>query len=128
MTQLRAATQAMQAVTESRGDAKQALTRTSKQSIGAHHRGDAPIAVLFPELPSGERYSRRLATYTVLEETLPVSALPKSTAREIRGHASAAGTRKIFVPTDNVDTHVIDFYRAPGTDESPVTFFSFTSA
>ena len=76
----------------------------------------------------GDRYARRVATYTVFEETPPVSASSKSTAREIRDHAYAAGIREIYVPADNEDTHVIDFYRAQRAAELPVTFFSFTSA
>ena len=33
----------------------------------------------------------------------------------------------IFVPADDDDIHALDFYRALGGEESPVTFFTFAS-
>lgn len=47
--------------------------------------------------------------------------------RDIRARAAEAGIREIFVPADNDDTHALNFYRAQGADEMPVTFFSFTA-
>jgi len=39
--------------------------------------------------------------------------------------AHAAGITSVFVPADNDDVHALDFYRAIGGDEAPVTFFTF---
>lgn len=39
--------------------------------------------------------------------------------------AAAEGIGTAFVPADNEDTHALDFYRAIGGTESPVTLFVF---
>ncbi|MBK8171000.1 MAG: GNAT family N-acetyltransferase [Sandaracinaceae bacterium] len=39
--------------------------------------------------------------------------------------AKASAIRVSFVPADNEDAHALDFYRALGGEESPVTFFTF---
>jgi aminoglycoside 3-N-acetyltransferase I len=39
--------------------------------------------------------------------------------------ARDAGIASVFVPADNEDVHALDFYRAIGGDEAPVTFFTF---
>jgi hypothetical protein len=41
--------------------------------------------------------------------------------------AAAVGIQDVFVPADNDDTHALDFYRAQGAVESPVTHFTFTA-
>jgi aminoglycoside 3-N-acetyltransferase I len=43
----------------------------------------------------------------------------------LRRQAAAAGIRVAFVPADNDDTHALDFYRALGGEEAPVTIFTF---
>lgn len=45
---------------------------------------------------------------------------------ELRAQAAQAGIDDIFVPADNEDVHALDFYRAVGGVESPVTFFTFS--
>jgi aminoglycoside 3-N-acetyltransferase I len=39
--------------------------------------------------------------------------------------AAGEGIGVVFVPADNEDTHALDFYRALGGQDSPVTFFTF---
>jgi aminoglycoside 3-N-acetyltransferase I len=39
--------------------------------------------------------------------------------------AREAGIASVFVPADNEDEHALDFYRAIGGAEAPVTFFTF---
>ncbi len=39
--------------------------------------------------------------------------------------AREAGITSVFVPADNDDVQALDFSRAIGGDEAPVTFFSF---
>jgi aminoglycoside 3-N-acetyltransferase I len=48
--------------------------------------------------------------------------------RELRDRAVAVGIRDVFVPADNEDSHALDFYRALGALESPVTHFTFTAS
>ena len=48
--------------------------------------------------------------------------------RELRDRAVAVGIRDVFVPADNEDSHALDFYRALGAWESPVTHFIFTAS
>jgi aminoglycoside 3-N-acetyltransferase I len=45
---------------------------------------------------------------------------------ELRAQAAQAGIGEVFVPADNEDVHALDFYRAVGGVESPVTFFTFS--
>ncbi len=45
----------------------------------------------------------------------------------LRTAAAAVGIHDIFVPADDDDIHALDFYRALGGEESPVTFFTFAS-
>jgi aminoglycoside 3-N-acetyltransferase I len=44
----------------------------------------------------------------------------------LREAAAVAGIHDVFVPADNDDRHALDFYRALGGMESPVTFFTFS--
>ena len=44
---------------------------------------------------------------------------------QLRDAAAAEGIDTAFVPADNEDTYALDFYRAIGGTESPVTFFVF---
>ena len=46
---------------------------------------------------------------------------------ELCDRAVAVGIRDVFVPADNEDSHALDFYRARGAVESPVTHFTFTA-
>jgi aminoglycoside 3-N-acetyltransferase I len=46
----------------------------------------------------------------------------------LRDAASAAGVSVVFVAADNEDEHALDFYRALGGVDSPVTVFTFTGA
>lgn len=46
----------------------------------------------------------------------------------VRSQAAAMGIDVAFVPADNDDVHALDFYRAIGGAESPVTFFVFDSS
>lgn len=39
--------------------------------------------------------------------------------------ATDAGIDVAFVPVDNADAHALDFYRASGGEDAPVTIFSF---
>ncbi len=43
----------------------------------------------------------------------------------LRAFAAAEGVATSFVPADNEDTHALEFYRACGGTESPVTIFTF---
>jgi aminoglycoside 3-N-acetyltransferase I len=45
----------------------------------------------------------------------------------LRAQGAAAGISVAFVPADNEDTYALDFYRAIGGDEAPVTIFTFES-
>lgn len=45
---------------------------------------------------------------------------------ELLAAAAAAGIQTSFVPADDEDTEALDFYRALGGEESPVTFFTFS--
>lgn len=45
----------------------------------------------------------------------------------LRQAAAAEGIEDGFVLADNEDTHALDFYRALGASESPVTAFSFST-
>jgi aminoglycoside 3-N-acetyltransferase I len=44
---------------------------------------------------------------------------------QLREGANANGIHELFVAVDNGDVHALDFYRALGGTESPVTFFAF---
>ena len=44
---------------------------------------------------------------------------------KLRELAAAEGIDVVFVPAENEDRHALDFYRAIGGEESPVTFFTF---
>jgi aminoglycoside 3-N-acetyltransferase I len=48
--------------------------------------------------------------------------------RELRELAAAVGIRDVFVPADNEDSHALDFCRALGALESPVTHFTFNAS
>jgi aminoglycoside 3-N-acetyltransferase I len=43
----------------------------------------------------------------------------------LRTRAADCGISVAFVPADNEDTHALDFYRALGGAEAPVTIFTF---
>lgn len=43
----------------------------------------------------------------------------------LREAALAEGIETVFVAADDADEHAIDFYRAMGGKEAPVTFFTF---
>lgn len=45
---------------------------------------------------------------------------------ELRAQAARQGISELFVPADNEDVHALDFYRALGGIESPVTIFTFS--
>jgi aminoglycoside 3-N-acetyltransferase I len=47
---------------------------------------------------------------------------------ELRAQAAAVGIRNVFVPADNEDVHALDFYRALGGEDAPVTIFTFDDA
>lgn len=44
----------------------------------------------------------------------------------LREEAAAVGIDEVFVGADNDDVHALDFYRAVGGLETPVTFFTFS--
>lgn len=46
--------------------------------------------------------------------------------RALRDSAAAAGCHEVFVAADNDDGHALDFYRALGGAEAPVTMFMFS--
>ena len=44
---------------------------------------------------------------------------------ELQRAAASVGIQDVFVPVDNDDQHALDFYRALGASDAPVTIFSF---
>jgi aminoglycoside 3-N-acetyltransferase I len=44
---------------------------------------------------------------------------------ELQRAAAGVGIQDVFVPVDNDDQHALDFYRALGASDAPVTIFSF---
>lgn len=77
-------------------------------------------------LPMTRSPSRELFVYDVaVREDRQRRGIGRAMLVELCAQAGAAGIESVFVAVADADVHAMDFYRAVGGGESPVTMFSF---
>ncbi len=91
-------------------------------------QGDVPIGGLTAhELLMTRDESSELFIYDLaVHPTHQRRGIGTSLVKFLRAEALAQGISVAFVPADADDLHALDFYRALGGDEAPVSIFSFS--
>lgn len=89
--------------------------------------GDEPVGGLTGHvLPMTRSPSQELFVYDVaVREDRQRRGIGRSMLVELCALAAKAGIGSVFVAVADEDVHAMDFYRAVGGAESPVTMFSF---
>jgi len=88
---------------------------------------DAPVGGITAHvLPMTRSPSRELFVYDIaVREDRQRRGVGRTMLVELIAQAATAGIGSVFVAVADEDVHAMDFYRAVGGAESPVTMFSF---
>lgn len=102
------------------------LARTDFWALAAVE-GDEPVGGITAHvLPMTRSPSRELFVYDVaVREDRQRRGIGRAMLVELVAHAGREGIESVFVAVADEDVHAMDFYRAVGGAESPVTLFSF---
>lgn len=104
------------------------LARTDFWLLAALHDGTPRGGLTAHALPMTRSESTELFIYDLaVDPQYQRSGIGRALVEALRQQGAAAGIPVAFVPADNEDTHALDFYRAIGGDEAPVTIFTFES-
>ena len=89
--------------------------------------GEEPVGGITAHvLPMTRSPSRELFVYDVaVREDRQRRGIGRAMLVELIAQAAAVGIESVFVAVADEDVHAMDFYRAVGGAESPVTMFSF---
>ena len=89
--------------------------------------GDRPVGGLIAHaLPTTRAESTELFVYDLaVRVSHRRQGIGRALVEALRAAAREAGITCVFLLADNDDEHALDFYRAIGGDESPVSFFTF---
>lgn len=89
--------------------------------------GDTPVGgATAHALPMTRRESTELFLYDIaVSAAHQRRGIGRALLDALRAHATAAGYSTLFVPADVEDTHALDFYRALGGQEAPVSIFAW---
>ena len=103
------------------------LARTDFWAVVAVDEGSVVGGITAHALPMTRDRSVELFIYDLaVRSDRQRQGIGRGLVSELLGLASAAGIKTSFVPADDEDSHALDFYRAMGGEESPVTFFTFS--
>lgn len=110
------------------GDAEALLRREDFWAIVAVDDGAVVGGLTAHVLPMTRSRSRELFIYDLaVVPDRQRRGVGRALVAELLSLARTAGIETAFVPADDEDTHALAFYRSVGGDESPVTFFTFSS-
>jgi aminoglycoside 3-N-acetyltransferase I len=99
------------------------------EGVGGHGTGGTVVGGLTAHaLPMTRDRSTELFIYDLAVPTdRQRRGIGRALVATLLSLGREAGIGVAFVPADNEDTHALDFYRAVGGEESPVTFFTFAT-
>jgi aminoglycoside 3-N-acetyltransferase I len=103
------------------------LSRADFWAIAAFAGNDIIGGVTAHTLPMTRMESSEVFIYDIaVRESYQRRGVGRQLMAALREGVAAAGVEDVFVPADNEDRHALDFYRALGGVESPVTLFTFS--
>ncbi len=106
---------------------RQLLARVDFWAVVAVDEGSVVGGVTAHALPMTRNRAVELFIYDLaVRSDRQRQGIGRALVSELLALARAAGIETSFVPADDEDTHALDFYRAMGGEESPVTFFTFS--
>lgn len=102
------------------------LTREDFWAVAAIEDDEPVGGITGHVLPMTRSPSRELFVYDVaVREDRQRRGIGRTMLVELCAQAGKAGIDNVFVAVADEDVHAMDFYRAVGGAESPVTMFSF---
>lgn len=102
------------------------LARPDFWAMTALHEGEVVGGITGHVLPMTRAESSELFIYDLaVRVDRQRRGVGRALVTHLRDAVAAEGIRVAFVPADDEDEHALDFYRALGAAESPVTLFVF---
>jgi aminoglycoside 3-N-acetyltransferase I len=104
------------------------LRRPDFWAVAALYDGTPIGGITAHTLPMTRSESYELFIYDLaVDETHQRQGIGRQLVRALQTEAAAQGITVSFVPADHEDLHALDFYRAIGGSETPVSIFDWRS-